>query len=104
MKNTTVTDLNVERVDRTQLTEALADDALEIREELLPVAIDLLDSLDVIVAAAQWAADFPTDEQVRAGVVALRGEGRARHVDSADWEEVRAVLEAVRDTMIGDNQ
>jgi hypothetical protein len=88
-------------IDRTLLTEAL-ERVVEIREELLPAALDLLDPLDEIVYSAKAWLDFPTDEQVEAAALALvEGGVQAAPEIGAITRAARAALEAVRDTMIG---
>jgi hypothetical protein len=60
----------------------------------------------VIVEAARWARDFPTNQQVEAAAKAMNalpGLNRARGHE-AYMRDARAALEAVRDTMIGTNQ
>jgi hypothetical protein len=95
-------------IDRTQLTEArrlLIGTPGNAAERVIDEAFDAL-------------LDFPTDEQVEAGVVAYEIEFPcicgpeyserglvSPHCTHHDGEAVvRAVLEAVRDTMIGDNR
>ena len=86
-------------IDRTQLTEALAH-ADEIRELIPPLALHLLDPYDSILGAARWVRDFPTDEQVEAGMAALREPENHRSAGAT----VRAVLEAVRRSMFGETE
>ena len=74
-------------IDRTLLTEALAYEDGELIDRP-----DVADTWDVISDAARLLLDFPTDEQVEAAAPFITG------------DDPRMVLEAVRDTMIGDNQ
>ena len=70
-------------MDKTQLTEAL------------DIQTDMANRWEVLEAAARLLLDFPTDEQVDAGINAL---DRVQ----ADDQVVRDVLGAVRRSMIGD--
>jgi hypothetical protein len=86
------------RPDRDQLTEALAewdeaqaDSRRVVREDARPG--------EAIIAAARWARDFPTDEMVRVAAATHYGV----HFED-DERMMRKTLEAVRQTMIGDNQ
>jgi hypothetical protein len=80
-------------IDRTQLTEALAD-VRDLADGSEPP------SLHALAAAARLLLDFPTDEQVEA---AARGMWPSPAKPNANGlKQARAALEAVRQTMIGE--
>jgi hypothetical protein len=74
------------KVDRTQLTEALA----ELADGIVSSRVT-----DVVAEAARLLLDFPTDEQVEA----FRSNCGRGNTDAL----VRRGLEAVRQTMIGND-
>lgn len=87
-------------MDRDQLTEALA----ELRNRRLHTVQAWNPQYQVVESAAEWARDFPTDEQVEAATLALAE--KLLIPDPLNPEvpiirdAVRAALEAVRQTMI----
>jgi hypothetical protein len=92
-----------------QLTEARRQIGRAWAESRLPTGF----SMDLVDKAFDALLDFPTDEQVEAGARAAWREERGNRRYQTAWEnlterqqenrlsEMRAALEAARDTMIG---
>lgn len=91
-------------IDRTLLTEALADpDRLRLAADEMYGSKEAEEDVMVVIEAARLLLDFPTDEQVEAATAAAWQD---------EWDGslnrqrapliVAAVLGAVRHTMIGE--